>query len=86
MKRLFSEYGSVVVFLLLCGYYSVVTWSEQHPTTAAAGRAMARLIVATHGADSDTLIVVRDTMADRVFAAAIAGGSTTRSVKLVSLK
>ncbi|MAV36486.1 MAG: sugar-transporting ATPase [Planctomycetaceae bacterium] len=73
MKRLFSEYGSVVVFLLLCGYYSVVTWSEQHPTTAAAGRAMARLIVATHGADSDTLIVVRDTMADRVFAAAIAG-------------
>ena len=71
MKRLFSEYGSVLVFLLLCGYYSVVTWSEQHPTNAAAGRSLAQSIIAEHGVQSDTLIIVRDTVADRIFAKAI---------------
>ena len=76
MKRLFSEYGSVLVFLLLCGYYSVVTWSEQHPTNAAAGRSLAQSIIAIHGVQSDTLIIVRDTVADRIFAKAISSELT----------
>ena len=40
LGRELSRYGSLVVLLILCGYYSAVTWSEQHPMTPAAGRAL----------------------------------------------
>jgi ribose transport system permease protein len=71
VKRLFSEYGSVLILLLLCGYYSVVTWGEQHPQNPAAGRRLARTIIDQAGPQATVLIVVRGTGADREFARAI---------------
>lgn len=91
MKRLLrsrfaSEYGSIFILLILCGYYSAVTVTEQHPISVAAGRQLAAEIVSRHGAGAAVLIVVRDTAQDRVFAGAIrevlesAGGSVVATV------
>jgi ribose transport system permease protein len=71
MKSFLSDYGSIFVLILLCAYYSVVTWGEQHPHTPAAGRALARTIVAEHGVDASVVILVRDTTPDRAFARAV---------------
>jgi ribose transport system permease protein len=73
MKRFLSDYGSVFVLLLLCGYYSAVTLDVQHPVTPSAGRALARAIVDERGAGATVLILVRDTAQDREFAAAVRG-------------
>lgn len=71
LSRLFSDYGSLLILLLLCGYYSVVTLTEQHPSTPAAGRQVADRIVAEQGAEARVLIVIRPTGRDREFADAI---------------
>ena len=73
MKRFLSDYGSVFVLLLLCGYYSAVTLDVQHPITPSAGRALARAIVDEHGDGAAVMILVRNTAQDRAFAAAVRG-------------
>ncbi len=66
-----SDYGSVVILLLLCAYYSWMTLAEQHPITPMAGRDLADEILAAHGPTPYVLIVVRKTAQDRSFADAI---------------
>lgn len=66
-----SDYGSVVILLLLCAYYSWMTLAEQHPITPTAGRDLADEILAAHGPAPYVLIVVRKTAQDRSFADAI---------------
>jgi hypothetical protein len=34
LKKALSEYGMILVLLLLCAYFSVVTWSDQSPAGA----------------------------------------------------
>lgn len=70
-SRILHEYGTLFVLLVLCVYYSAVTWSEQNPETPAAGYQLARTIHQTHGANANVLILVRTTTGDRVFAEAI---------------
>ena len=36
-----SQYGAFFVLLLLCAYYSLVTWNVQHPSDPRAGRRLA---------------------------------------------
>ncbi len=72
MKRLLSDYGSLLVLLLLCAYYSAVTWSEQQPVTPAAGRELAHAILGEHGESASVVVIVRNTRLDAEFAAAIA--------------
>lgn len=73
MKRLLSDYGSLLVLLLLCAYYSAVTWTEQQPVTPAAGRSLAEQIVEEHAGKRPTVvIIVRNTQLDAAFAAAAA--------------
>jgi ribose transport system permease protein len=68
-SRLLSDYGMVLVLLVVCAYFSVATYAEQHPTGAAAGEALAAEI-AGH-TDGVVLIVVRNTDDGRAFAAAL---------------
>jgi ribose transport system permease protein len=70
-SRFVSEYGSLFVLLLLCGYYSVVTFTRQYPLTPGAGRRLAREIVRVRGPQASVLIAIRDTDRDRAFAAAV---------------
>jgi ribose transport system permease protein len=80
LVRFLLNNGSVVVLVLLCAYYSIVTVSWQHPETPAAGEEVGTAILAEKKSPS-VLIVVRDTLLDREFADAIqktveAGGGT----------
>ena len=70
-RRLLDQFGSVLVLLLLCAYYTWATWSVHHPNTAAAGRELALSIVTEQGPDASVVIVVRTTTQDRSFAGAL---------------
>ena len=71
-SRLITDYGMVLVLLLLGILISWVTWSEQHPEDPGAGRAMARNLVETLGDDAQVVILLRQTSGDRELAQAIA--------------
>ena len=60
LSRLLSEYGMILVLLLLCVVFSVVTYKEQSQTGAAAGRQLAAAIKAEVGGAPRVLIAVRD--------------------------
>jgi ribose transport system permease protein len=60
LSRILSDYGMVLVLLLLCGFFSVVTYRDQSPSGGAAGRQLARAIRAEFGGTPRVLIVVRD--------------------------
>ena len=87
MKRLLSEYGSVLVLAALCAYYSAVTVGPYHPISPAAGRKLARTILDDCGAGVQVLIVIRKTADDRGFAEAIrqelasGGGKVVQTVE-----
>jgi len=87
MKRLLSEYGSVLVLLALCAYYSAVTVGPYHPVSPGAGRKLARAILDDCGAGAQVLIAIRKTAGDRQFAEAIRqeleshGGNVVQTVE-----
>jgi ribose transport system permease protein len=66
--RAVTDYGMLGVLLLLCTYYSFVTWSDQQPTGTSAGEQLARDILARHDRTSRVLIVARDISEDALFA------------------
>jgi len=63
-----SDYGMLVVLLLLCGYYSWVTWDEQHPGGVAGAGQLAKEIVRQYDTSATVLIVARDSIEDAKFA------------------
>jgi len=84
IKQLLAENGSILVLIALCVYYSVVTQKEQHPITPAAGRDVARSILADVP-NASVVIIARDTEQDRGFTDAMqaeleAGGGTILAV------
>ena len=58
-SRLITDYGMVLVLLLLGILISWATWSEQHPEDPGAGRAMARDLVENLGGDAQVVILLR---------------------------
>jgi ribose transport system permease protein len=60
LSRWLSEYGMILVLLLLCAFFSMVTYREQSPTGVAAGRQLAKAIQAAFAGSPRVLIVVRD--------------------------
>ncbi|HEY7307993.1 MAG TPA: ABC transporter permease [Gemmataceae bacterium] len=70
LSRFLSDYGMSLVLLLLCIYYSAVTFAEQDPTGAAGGERLARVVIERVPASGGVLLVVRDTREDRAFAEA----------------
>jgi len=59
--------GMLLALLLLCAFFSVVTWTEQHPQDAAAARQLAAQIAP----GAKVLIVVRPQAEDSAFAEAL---------------
>ena len=57
--KLLSDYGNVLVLLLLCVVISVVTLEEQSPRSTAAAENLAVTIVGDAGKDANILILVR---------------------------
>ena len=71
LGRLFSQYGSLLVLLLLCAYYSWATWGEQHPSNASAGRKLGRQAVEylqKSNLPLRAIVIVRKVEADAPFA------------------
>ncbi|SFI74903.1 ABC transporter permease [Planctomicrobium piriforme] len=82
-RRLLSDYGSVLILLLLCAYYSWATLSVQHPISPTAGRELADQIIATSGPAANVLIVIRNTEQDKAFAGAAAEQLTKAGVHVL---
>ena len=72
LSRAFSDYGMVLVLLLLCGYYSWVTLDEQHPGGEAGAKALAQDLEERFHPGASVLIVGRDIPEDRAFTDALA--------------
>lgn len=67
LYQFLSGYGMVFVLLLLCAYYSWVTWAEQRPTGAAAAGQVARDLRDHELAGGRVLIMAGVTPEDRAF-------------------
>ena len=68
--RFLSGYGMLLVLLLLCAYYSWVTWAEQQPTGTVAGQQVAAEIIRRAAAKARVLIVAGGSAEDVAFAVA----------------
>jgi len=70
-SKLVARYGTLIVLLLLCGYYSYATLNDQHPTDEGAARVLAGRIARENSGTPDVLIVARPGEDDRRYAAAL---------------
>ncbi|MBM81864.1 MAG: sugar-transporting ATPase [Planctomycetaceae bacterium] len=70
--RFLNNNGMLLVLFALCGYYSVVTYSEQFPTGRDAAERLADRIAAQFGDDAKVLVVTRANAADVEFADVVA--------------
>lgn len=71
LSRFLADYGMLFVLVLLCAYYSAVTWSVQHPTGAAAGEQVAREIIGQFGEQARALAVAPSNQEGAEFASAL---------------
>jgi ribose transport system permease protein len=71
LSHFLTEYGMIFVLLLLCAFFSVVTYSEQSPTGETAARQLASDLVRQPGKGGRVLIVVRSQADDALFARAL---------------
>lgn len=78
-----SDHGMTFVLVLLCAFFSVMTWNEQHPTGAAAARQLADAVAKEPGGRDGTVIVVRDYEEDAAFASALEARLKERGVTVV---
>lgn len=70
-SRSLGDYGMVIVLFLLCAFFTVVTWAEQHPGGPAAAQQLAEKIAEEQSGKVRVAIVVRDSARDVEFADAL---------------
>ena len=68
LSRLLSDYGMVLVLLLLGACFSHVTWDEQHPTGVEAAEQLTDRITGEFSPGSAVLVVAREHGEDAIFA------------------
>jgi ribose transport system permease protein len=79
-----SGYGMLVALGLLCAFFSWVTWAEQHPTGAAAGRQLAASLAGKARAGGRVLIVAGATTEDLEFARTLRDRLTAAGALIVA--
>ncbi len=82
-SRRVAEYGPIVVLLVLCVYFSVVTSSEQSPVGEAAAKQVYATIVDQFGRSPRVLIAASDQPSDPAFAASLARDLTASGAQVV---
>src|SRR5262245_53693958 len=80
--RFLSDHGMVVVLLLLCAFFGVVTRAEQHPTGAPAARQLADAIAGS-ASRARSVIVVRASDEDAAFATELRRALEERGVTVL---
>jgi ribose transport system permease protein len=71
LSRFFSHYGMLAVLLLLCLFFSILTLAEQHPTGAAAAKALAGQISRQTAPQARIWIVARDGEEELLFSGSL---------------
>jgi ribose transport system permease protein len=71
VSRAIADWGMLGVLLLLCSYFSIVTWTVQYPVGEAAGEQLASRVLSEFGAGARVVIVARDTAEDAPFVRAL---------------
>ncbi|MBL9128038.1 MAG: hypothetical protein JNL97_10345, partial [Verrucomicrobiales bacterium] len=74
ISRLLYDHGMVFVLLLLCGFFSVVTQTEQTPTGEAAAKQVLAAMRAAGGRTSTVMVVASDQPEDAAFLSAVEKG------------
>lgn len=82
-SRFLSDYGMALVLLLLCVYYSAVTFARQDPSGASGGEQLAHELEQRSEPVSRVLIVARDTREDIAFAGAVRQNLLKRGIEIV---
>ncbi len=83
-RRLLTEYGMLLVLILLGALFSALTWAEQQPTGLAASRQVARRLLADPNLSSKKmLIVVRAHPDDETYASDLVNQLAEVQVSLV---
>jgi ribose transport system permease protein len=67
LRRLFRDYGMLGVLVLLCGFFSIVTMSEQHPEGEAAADAVMGHIANVCEPCTDIILIGRNTGDDSLY-------------------
>jgi ribose transport system permease protein len=81
-SRFLSDYGMALVLLLLCVYYSAVTFARQDPSGASGGEQLARELELRNESLSRVLIVTRDTREDIAFADALRRNLVKKGIEI----
>lgn len=68
-SRFLADYGMIFVLLLLCAFFSIVTYSEQSPTGETAAKQVLTAIQAQFGKTPRVFIAASDQPGDAAFAA-----------------
>ena len=79
-----TDYGMVFVLLLLGVLFSVLTFAEQYPTGADAGRTVASRVAEQVGEGASVLIITRDTAGDRDFTQAAVEQLESQGISVVA--
>ena len=85
LARFLTDYGMVFVLVLLCAFYSVVTFSEQSPTGETAAKQVATAIAGRFGKTPRVLIAARDQPDDAVFAQKLASELTASGAHVLAV-
>lgn len=85
LSNLLAEHGMVLILLLLCAYYSVVTIAEQPATGAGGGVNLAGEVLRRSSTKSRVLIVVGDGSEEAAFADALAHSLRQAGVENVAI-
>ena len=67
--RWLADYGMILVLVLLCAFFSVVTYSEQSPTGEAAVSQVVGAVLKSVPQSARVLVVASDQPGDAAFAA-----------------
>ena len=83
MLRRLNDYGMLVVLLLLCAFFSLLTIRDQQPNDAAAAQELARDISRRFGPGARVMIATRELAEDKAFAGTLASELEKSGVSVV---
>ena len=83
-SRFLTDYGMILVLVLLCAFFSVVTYSDQSPTGEAAAKQVVGAIQQQFGKTPRVLIAASDQPGDAAFAASIERELATSGAQILA--
>lgn len=86
IANLFSDYGMLVVLLLLCVFFSIFTYNQQHPTGPDAAKQLANKISKAYTKPATIMIVTGTSAEDKAFSETLQQQLTDPNYKLITVQ